>query len=122
MQPDDSLLIVTTGAARYAVVRSQVRALSRGESTRRSCSLSAALGDAAVVGERYALVVAGLDSEIAFYVRQADLRGALPRLTLPLWLAQQAHPAVVGLVLDNADLVPVIDLAQLALQTGYTLS
>lgn len=122
MQADESLLIVATGDARYAVARSQVRALSRDESTECVCSLSTALGETATVDERYALVVAGVEREVAFHVRQADLRGPLPRLALPHWLARQAHPAVVGLALDNADLVPVIDLIQLALQTGYTLS
>jgi hypothetical protein len=122
MQADEPLLIVATGNARYAVARSQVRALSRDASTACACNLSAALGDTVAVDERYALVVAGVDREIAFYVGQADLRGALPRLALPPWLAHQAHPAVVGLALDNANLIPVIDLTQLALQTGYTLS
>jgi hypothetical protein len=122
MQADETLLIVTTGNARYAVARSQVGALNRDESANHSCSLSAALGDPNVVSERYGLVVAGVDREITFRVQQADLRGALPRLPLPPWLAPQAHPAVVGLALDNTELVPVIDLMQLALQTGYTFS
>ncbi len=120
MQADNGILLVVSGGQRYAVMRRQVLALTRAGTTPSAVSLAVSFGRTTSLDERYTLTVAGGVAETLIQCEQADLREALPQLALPAWLAQLAHPAVVGLVLDDTDLIPLVDLAQLALETGYT--
>lgn len=119
MRAGNAILIVVSGARRYALLRSQVLALTRAGSAASAVSLAASLGDTPLPDERYTLAVAGMSSDTLIRCGQVELRSALPCLDLPPWLAQLTHPAVIGLVLDDADLVPLVDLVQLALETGY---
>lgn len=118
MPQAEALVIVISGDRRYALPRSQVRALSR-ESGARGPTLAELIGHTAASDERYTLAPVGAEPATVIHVQQADLCAQLPQLPLPAWVAVQAHPAVVGLVLDGAELLPLLDLVQLALATGY---
>ncbi|HEX6292663.1 MAG TPA: hypothetical protein VFZ66_25995 [Herpetosiphonaceae bacterium] len=116
---DEQLIIVAAGGQQYAVPRRTVRELQRAGAEQPLIGLADLLGATTAADEQYALVVAGTERDVAFRVRRADLREALPRFQLPAWLAGQAHPAVCGLILDDTELMPLVDLVQLALQIGY---
>lgn len=119
MQQDESLLMLVSGGRRYAVPRRLVGALTRYAVAEAALTLAEAFGETPLADERYAITVAGPAGTQVVHVQQADLIGSLPQLALPAWLAQQVHPAVIGLVLDDARLIPLVDLTQLALETGY---
>ncbi len=114
----DGLLLLVSGGRRYAVSRSQVRALTRPEVVEAAVTLAGAFGEPPMTDERYAISVASPTGKLVVHVQQADLRADLPQLALPPWLVQQVHPAVIGLVLDDVRLIPLIDLTQLACETG----
>jgi hypothetical protein len=117
---DEPLLIVVAAGRRYAVAQQDVQALQRIDSAHAAVTFGALLGvapddDAAP----YALTVAtAANDPMLVRVQRADLRSDLARLPLPAWIAALAHPAVAGLALDGADLLPLVDLVQLAHQTG----
>lgn len=119
---DEPLLIVVAAGQRYAVPQHDVQALQRIEQPHAALTFAELLGVAADDDDApYALAVstAGADpATLLVRVHHADLRGSLPLLALPDWLAQLAHPAITGLALDGADLLPLVDLVQLAHQTG----
>jgi hypothetical protein len=117
MAADNTLVLVVSGGRRYAVARSQVGALRR-DAGANGPALATLLGGEGQPAERYALASADAP-DLVLRVAQADLQAQLPRLDLPPWLARQAHPAIVGLVLDDAELLPLIDLGRLAATTGY---
>ena len=117
MPLDETLVIVVSGGRRYALARAQVRTLRR-DGAADAPSLAALIGAQGGPAERYTVSPVALP-DVLLRVAQADLREALPRLELPPWLASLAHPAVVGLVLDGAELLPLVDLGQLAVTTGY---
>lgn len=119
---DEPLLVVAVAGQRYAVAQHDVQSLQRIDSAQAAQKLSTLLGAAADDNDApYALAVtttAGAPTTVLMRVHHADLRGYLPQLALPEWLARLAHPAIVGLALDGADLLPLVDLVQLAHQTG----
>lgn len=115
---NEALVIVTAGNRRYAVAQRHVAGLQRVAETTALMSLAALLGEPTTALLPYALDVAGVDR--AILVQSADLRAQMARLPLPGWVAAQAHPAVVGLALDDTELVPIVDLVQLAQNTGNT--
>lgn len=115
---DDALLIVVAGGQRYALPRRQVESLQR----------VAALGVPALVGllgrssdapQPYLVTIAETSGAM-LTVEHADLRELLPHLPLPEWIARLANPAVSGLVIHDDDLLPLIDLLQLAHEIGQT--
>lgn len=120
---DEPLLLVVSGNQRYAVAQHDVQALLRLAPDQQALTLGALLDVAADDDdESYALAVTGPEAgatPLLMRIHHADLRSYLPQLALPGWLAQLAHPAIVGLVLEGADLVPLVDLVQLAHQTGH---
>lgn len=117
----DALLIVTSGERRYALPQQSVQSLQRRSPGQATPALGALLSGTATEDEPYALVLRPSERSAALLVgvRQADLRDHLPQLALPSWLARLAHPAITGLALDGADLIPLIDIVQLAHHTGY---
>ena len=119
MHQHESLLMLVSGGRRYAVPRRVVRALTRNDTSESMMTLAECFGEMPLAEEPYAITVAGPSGNQVVHVQQADLTGSLPQLALPDWLAQQVHPAVIGLVLDDVSLIPLVDLSQLALETGY---
>lgn len=121
---DEPLLIVVAGGRRYAVAQHAVQSLQRIVPGQTAVALTALLGMAGADDEPYVLAVAPpgappASAPMLVRIHHADLRSRLPRLALPPWLVPLAHPAVVSLALDGADLVPLVDLVQLAHQTGH---
>lgn len=110
-------MIVTAGGWRYAVEQRHVRLLSRIDQHRQLPSLAVLLGALPSADEQYALSV--VETDCTMLVDRADLRGTLTRLPVPAWMAPSMHVAVTGFALDGTDLVPIVDLVQLARQTGY---
>ncbi len=119
MQQADGLLLLVSGGRRYVVPRRQVSALTRSEVGAAAVTLAGAFGEQPMTDERYAITVASQTGTLVVHVQQADLWANLPQLALPPWLTQQVHPAVIGLVLDDTSLIPLVDLTQLACETGY---
>lgn len=114
----DGLVIVMAGTQRYAIDRRHVAALKRRSADAQGVALATLLGMPAGDDEAYMLAMPAVVGAV-FRIDHADLRERLPQLALPGWLQQQAHPAIDGVVLDGAELIPLIDLARLALQIGY---
>jgi hypothetical protein len=110
----DELLIVTAGERRYAVPQRMVATLQRVAGDPSARSLAAMLGAAASSDDQ--LVVRDPLGRVALCVAAADLCGTLPQYALPAWIVPLAHPAVRGVALDRSELVPVLDLTQLALE------
>lgn len=115
----EPVIVVAAGGQQYAVQRSAVRSLQRTHSDQLCVGLADLLGETTDDDEEFALLVAGIEREIAFRIHHAELRGHVPQFELPAWLARQAHPAVCGFILDDAELMPLVDLVQLARQIGY---
>jgi hypothetical protein len=118
MMQAEQIIVVVAGGRRYAVPRHTVRGLQRVAGARKLPGLADLLGGATADEEQFALIV-DTEREIAFRVRHADLRRDLPQLELPDWIARLAHPAVCGCILDEAELMPLVDLVQLARQIGH---
>jgi hypothetical protein len=116
---DDQLIVVAAGGQRYAVAQQAVRGLQRVEAGDTVVGLADLLGDTTAEDEQFALVISAAEQTVGLRVRHADLRGNLPRFPLPAWLAAQAHPAVCGCILDDTELMPLVDLVQLARQIGH---
>jgi hypothetical protein len=116
---DEQLIMVAAGGQRYAVAQQAVRGLQRLGPTDAGVGLADLLGNVTATDEQFALVVNTSEQPVMFRVRHADLRPNLPRFMLPAWLAPQAHPAVREFILDDTELVPLVDLVQLAHQIGH---
>ncbi len=119
MMEDEQLIVVTAGSQQYAVQRCAVRELQRADNEHVLVGLADLLGDMTTTDEQYALVIAGVERPISLRVRHADLRGRLPQFQVPDWLARRVHPAVCGFILDDTELMPLVDLVQLARQIGH---
>lgn len=121
---DEPLLILVAGGRRYAVAQHAVQSLQRIAPGQTALPLATLLGQAADHDEPYVVSIAppaeaSGRAPLLVRIHHADLRSRLPQLALPPWLARLAHPAIVSLALDGADLVPLVDLVQLAHQTGH---
>ena len=112
-------MVVAAGGQRYAVAQQAVHGLQRLEVGAAVVGLADLLGNTTAADEQLALVISVSEQTVALRVRHADLRGNLPRFPLPAWLAPQAHPAVRGFILDDTELMPLVDLVQLARQIGH---
>lgn len=119
MMQAEQVIVVAAGRQRYAVQRHAVRRLQRGAASRSLPGLADLLGDTTAPDEQFGLVIADQEREITLRVRHADLRGQLPQFELPAWIARLAHPAVCGCILDETELMPLVDLVQLARQIGH---
>lgn len=114
----DTLLIITAGGRRYAVPQHHIRTLQRGVEHQSLTPMATLLDTPAGDDEAYVLVIAD-SSGTLLGVHQADLYGTLPHVALPDWLTALVHPAVIGLALDDTELVPLVDLVRLARQIGH---
>jgi hypothetical protein len=117
MMQAEQMIVVAAGGQRYAIPRHTVRGLQRAAS-RDLPGLADLLGGATAADEQCALLV-DAEHAIAFRVQHADLRHDLPQIELPQWVARLAHPAVRGCILDDTELMPLVDLVQLARQIGH---
>jgi hypothetical protein len=119
MKQDESFLIVAAGGQQYAVPRSAVHSLQRVDEHQGLVGLADLLGDTTTADEQFALTIAGVDRHVAVRVRHADLREHVPQFQFPGWLARHVHPAVCGCILNDTELMPLVDLVQLAHQIGH---
>lgn len=114
----EAVMVVMSGSRRYAMRQEYVRSLGRAAAQAEHMPLAAMLGLPASSDESYVVVGGDEQYNLPLRVQHANLPGSLPDLPLPHWLVRQSHPAVCGLVCDGDELIPLIDLVQLALYTG----